>query len=221
MNNTPPPLSMMSSMVFLILASEPPMTLSTRSARPVSTNVSAGRTSAAHNSLAITRAIVVLPVPGGPLRTRCSDLLRTGRPRASRALSARTLDSSRLICSLTSVMPTKSANSASASALSSSRRAEPSWRAKSRSRARCWRPSSRCAASIARRGGGVDAVAGVAESGGDGRAQVFLDPGDRVGLVEQRGGRAGAAQRPGGQRSRQQRLSAGRGDGSLSLAAFS
>ena len=71
----------------------------------------------------------------------------------------------------------------------------------------------------ARRRGGVDAVAGIAERRSDGVAQAFLDSDDGVGVVEQCGGGLRTAQRPSAQPGRQQCLSVGRRDGAIPVRA--
>ena len=71
--------------------------------------------------LATTRAIVVLPVPGGPVKIMCLDACATFMPRAARILAICVAARYASICSLTRLSPICRSSSACASASSFSR----------------------------------------------------------------------------------------------------
>ena len=71
--------------------------------------------------LATTRAIVVFPVPGGPVKIMCLDACATFMPRAARTFAICVAARYASICSLTRLSPICRSNSACASASSFSR----------------------------------------------------------------------------------------------------
>ena len=84
MNSTPPTAR---SMVRAVLTADCPSYSATKSLREVSTSLGSAITPRPAKMLATTRAIVVFPVPGGPVKIMCLDACATFIPRAARTLA--------------------------------------------------------------------------------------------------------------------------------------
>ena len=109
MNSTPP---MAESMSLLVLIAVEPRYSPTRSARCASTT--SGRTSSP-NAAKIRprmRATVVLPVPGGPVNTKCLAGGWLVSPCVSRSLATRNCAAIDRTCCFTGSRPTSSSSSA-------------------------------------------------------------------------------------------------------------
>ena len=77
MNSTPPSAR---SKTAVVLMAVPPMTWATRSARDTSTMCPVGSMPSSARMFPYSRATVVLPVPGGPAKTRCRLIGGAGMP---------------------------------------------------------------------------------------------------------------------------------------------
>ena len=83
MNSTPPRAR---SIVLVVLTADCPSYSATKSLRDVSTSLGSAITPSPARMLATTRAIVVFPVPGGPVKIMCLLGCATFMPRAARTL---------------------------------------------------------------------------------------------------------------------------------------